>query len=181
MRLPVGLAKEMETRPVLRRCECFAAAGVCDCWLQSGCRVLRVSWGFGVSARGGVAVLFYMDGKGLRGASPTAGCCHCTNYMSRVCRHSSVSKIPEELLKPSYLLLEPVRYTLAEILRLCRRPMVLPGPLVRSFLQDLLGAVALCHDRNVVIKSLDAEKVGRTIFVSKKLPCCSVLLACLYL
>lgn len=74
--------------------------------------------------------------------------------------HPTVSKIPEELLKPSYLLLEPVRYTLAEILRLCRRPMVLPGPLVRSMLQDLLGAVALCHDRNVVIKSLDAEKVG---------------------
>lgn len=48
---------------------------------------------------------------------------------------------------------------MAEILRLCRRPMVLPGPLVRSMLRDLLGAVALCHDRNVVIKSLDAEKV----------------------
>lgn len=69
-------------------------------------------------------------------------------------------KVPEELLKPSYILLEPVRYTLAEILRLCRRPMVLPGPLVRSVLQDLLGAVAMCHDRNIVIKSLDAEKVG---------------------
>lgn len=64
-------------------------------------------------------------------------------------------------MKPSYLLLEPVRYTLAEIVRLCRRPMVLPGPLVRSMLQDLLGAVALCHDRNIVIKSLDAEKVRR--------------------
>lgn len=68
-------------------------------------------------------------------------------------------QIPEELLKPSYLLLEPVRYTLAEIVRLCRRPMVLPGPLVRSMLQDLLGAMALCHDRNVVIKMIDAEKV----------------------
>lgn len=75
----------------------------------------------------------------------------------------AASKIPEELLKPSYLLLEPVRYTLAEILRLCRRPMVLPGPLVRSILQDLLGAIALCHDRNIVIKSLDAEKVGHII------------------
>lgn len=85
------------------------------------------------------------------------------------CRHSFIPKIPEELLKPSYLLLEPVRYTLAEILRLCRRPMVLPGPLVRSILQDLLGAVALCHDRNVVIKSLDAEKVGHAYFSSKKL------------
>ena len=75
-------------------------------------------------------------------------------------RHSSVPKVPEELLKPSYLLLEPVRYTLAEILRLCRRPMVLPGPLVKCMLQDLLGAVTICHDRNIVIKSLDAEKVG---------------------
>lgn len=37
--------------------------------------------------------------------------------------------------------------------------MVLPGPLVKSMLQDLLGAVALCHDRNIVIKSIDAEKV----------------------
>lgn len=75
---------------------------------------------------------------------------------------SSVPKVPEELLKPTYLLLEPVRYTLAEILRLCRRPMVLPGPLVKSMLQDLLGAVTICHDRNIVIKSLDAEKVGHT-------------------
>ena len=72
---------------------------------------------------------------------------------------SAFVKIPEELLKPSYLLMEPVHYTLAEILRLCRRPMVLPGPLVRSMLQDLLGAIALCHDRNIVIKTLDAEKV----------------------
>lgn len=75
------------------------------------------------------------------------------------CLHS-VLKVPEELLKPSYLLLEPVRYTLAEILRLCRRPMVLPGPLVKCMLQDLLGAVTICHDRKIVIKSLDAEKVG---------------------
>ena len=37
--------------------------------------------------------------------------------------------------------------------------MVLPGPLVKSMLQDLLGAVALCHDRNIVIKAIDAEKV----------------------
>lgn len=88
-------------------------------------------------------------------------------YLSFFFRDSPVSKIPEELLKPSYLLLEPVRYTLAEILRLCRRPMVLPGPLVRSILQDLLGAVALCHDRNVVIKSLDTEKVRVTTCVSE--------------
>lgn len=66
-------------------------------------------------------------------------------------------------MRPSYLLLEPVRYTLAEILRLCRRPMVLPGPLVRSLLQDLLGAVAVCHDHNVVIKAIDAEKVSECI------------------
>lgn len=78
---------------------------------------------------------------------------------------ASASKVPEELLKPSYLLLEPVRYTLAEILRLCRRPMVLPGPLVKCMLQDLLGAVTICHDRSIVIKSLDAEKVGRTTIV----------------
>lgn len=82
--------------------------------------------------------------------------------MSRVRLYSSVSKVPEELLRPSYLLLEPVRYTLAEILRLCRRPMVLPGPLVKCMLQDLLGAVTVCHDRNIVIKSLDAEKVGQS-------------------
>lgn len=81
-------------------------------------------------------------------------------------------KIPDELLSPSYLLLEPVRYTLAEILRLCRRPMVLPGPLVKSMLQDLLGAVALCHDRNIVIKSIDAEKV--CVVSSIKITCCNV-------
>lgn len=81
--------------------------------------------------------------------------------MFHVRLHSSFPKVPEELLKPSYLLLEPVRYTLAEILRLCRRPMVLPGPLVKCMLQDLLGAVTICHDRNIVIKSLDPEKVGR--------------------
>ncbi|CAM9464391.1 unnamed protein product [Sphacelaria rigidula] len=80
-------------------------------------------------------------------------------------------QIPEELLRPSYLLLEPVRYTLAEILRLCRRPMVLPGPLVRSLLQDLLGAVAVCHDHNVVIKAIDAEKVFLNSNGSLKLGC----------
>eukprot|EP00752_Nemacystus_decipiens_P004070 g3725.t1 len=84
---------------------------------------------------------------------------------------ASPSKIPEELLKPSYLLLEPVRYTLAEILRLCRRPMVLPGPLVKCMLQDLLGAVTICHDRNIVIKSLDAEKVYLNAAGSLKLGC----------
>lgn len=90
----------------------------------------------------------------------------CTDWMSSsASTHPFVPKVPEELLKPSYLLLEPVRYTLAEILRLCRRPMVLPGPLVKCMLQDLLGAVTICHDRNIVIKSLDAEKVG----------CCSSL------
>eukprot|EP00903_Cladosiphon_okamuranus_P016857 g15545.t1 len=84
---------------------------------------------------------------------------------------ASPSKVPEELLKPSYLLLEPVRYTLAEILRLCRRPMVLPGPLVKCMLQDLLGAVTICHDRNIVIKSLDAEKVYLNAAGSLKLGC----------
>lgn len=39
--------------------------------------------------------------------------------------------------------------------------MVLPGTLVRSLLQELLGAVAVCHDRNIVIKALDAEKVRK--------------------
>lgn len=29
-------------------------------------------------------------------------------------------------------------------------------------LQDLLGAIALCHDRNIVVKAIDAEKVRGT-------------------
>ncbi len=101
-----------------------------------------------------------------RFAIPLSGFFVCDRLLVPFCQ------IPEELLKPSYLLLEPVRYTLAEILRLCRRPMVLPGPLVRCMLQDLLGAVAICHDRDVVIKSLDAEKVGCTFAATKTRASC---------
>lgn len=114
--------------------------------------------------RVGVCCALGMDA--LCGASTRRQPAFCSHLyrldVSSAPTHRFVPKIPEELLKPSYLLLEPVRYTLAEIVRLCRRPMVLPGPLVKCMLQDLLGAVTICHDRNIVIKSLDAEKVGRT-------------------
>lgn len=135
--MQVELLKEMETRPALRRFGMlFCVLGI-FVWCAQTVRV---------SERRKLTRLIH-------------------RFATVYCLYPAArpfGQMPEELLKPSYLLLEPVRYTLAEILRLCRRPMVLPGPLVRCMLQDLLGAVAICHDRDVVIKSLDAEKVGCT-------------------
>ncbi len=66
----------------------------------------------------------------------------------------------KDIRQNSFILLEPVRLALSDLLRVCKPPLPpLHSPIPESFIYDLLSAVAFCHSNGFLVRSLDPTMV----------------------
>ncbi|CAM9626605.1 unnamed protein product [Chrysoparadoxa australica] len=73
-----------------------------------------------------------------------------------------------------HLLLEPLPYTLAEVLKVSKRPFAqLPERFIRQIARGLFGALAACHSQNIVIRHLDPSQIYLRDSGQVKLGCLS--------
>ncbi len=72
----------------------------------------------------------------------------------------SSSSFAKDIRQNSFVLIEPVRLTLSDLLRVCKPPLPpFKCPLPSSFIYDLLSAVAFCHSNGFLVRSLDPTMV----------------------
>ncbi len=70
------------------------------------------------------------------------------------------SSFVKDIRHNSFVIIEPVRLTLSDLLRVCKPPLPpLQCPLPESLIYDLLSAVAFCHSNGILVRSLDPKMV----------------------
>ncbi len=70
------------------------------------------------------------------------------------------SSFVKDIRQNSFILIEPVRLTLSDLLRVCKPPLPpFHSPLPESLIYDLLSAVVFCHSNGFLVRSLDPTMV----------------------